>query len=106
MSNRIFISMPFTDKERLDGLVSMLGDDIKLMSQHGNSGVVNLYGGFKFEPVVPAPVCTFRCIICMLRCPFVYMPRGWQNDKCSRKVFAWAEVLGKKIIFEEDGRCR
>ena len=40
----------------------------------------------------------------MMRCSTVYFMRGWHNSRGARIEFLVADILGKRMIFEEDAR--
>ena len=106
-NNRLFIAMPSMAEAMMDGLRKKLEIADTLFDRHGNADVALREKHFGFSTVAPKRGDgKFKCFRRMLGCSFIYMPCGWQTDKCSRKAFAWAEFLGKKVIFEEDGRCR
>lgn len=106
-NNRLFISMPSMAEALMDDLRKKLEVADTLFDRHGNADVALRENHYGFSTVAPKKTDSkFRCFRRMLGCSFIYMPCGWQADKCSRKAFAWAEFLGKKVIFEEDGRCR
>lgn len=106
-NNRLFIAMPSMAEALMDDLRKKLEIDYTLFDRHGNADVAIREKHYGFSTVAPNKTDSkFRCFRRMLGCSFIYMPCGWQADKCSRKAFAWAEFLCKKVIFEEDGRCR
>lgn len=106
MNNKVFIAMHIVNPVMQDEL-RMDVEGYHLFDRHGDAHLAEKYSHFGFSSVVPS-VRNGRVIWFwrLLGCSYVYLPCGWQDDKCSRKAFAWAEILGKKIIFEEDARCR
>lgn len=106
MNNKIFTPTRDMNVALLDDLRIKL-ERPEFFDRYGDARLSELYRYFGFSTVVPDRTKSkFQCFLRMLGCSFIYMPCGWQADKCSRKAFAWAELLGKKVIFEEDGRCR
>lgn len=106
MNNKIFIAMR-TKNERLLDDTRLRLEGYHFFDRYGDAGLSEKYGHFGFATVVPKVTeSKAKCFFRMLRCSYVYLPCGWNGDKCARKCFAWAEFLGKKVIFEEDGRCR
>ena len=98
MNNRLFIAMYVP---RLDDLRVRL-EGYHMFDRYGDARLAEKYKHFGFATVVPGD----RWFRRLLGCSYVYMPSGWWDDATARKVFAWAEFLNKRIIFEEDGRCR
>ena len=106
MNNRIFI--PSRDMN------AALVDDIRIKLE--STDFYKKYGclylsekkhHYGFATVVPDRTKTkFNCLVRMLGCSYIYLPCGWQYDSCAKKALWWAEFFGKKVIFEEDGRCR
>lgn len=106
MNNKIFIATKTKNEALLDDLRIQL-EGYHFFEHYGDQKLVQKYNRVGFATVVPdKEKGKFMCFMRMLRCSYVYMPCGWHNDDCSRKAFAWAEFFGKKVIFEEDGRCR
>lgn len=106
MNNKIFIAMPIRNEMRMDDIRVRL-EGYHMFDRYGDAYLSDKYKHFGFSSVIPdMSGCRVRWFRRMLGCSYVYFPCGWQADKCSRKAFAWAELLGKKVIFEEDGRCR
>lgn len=106
-NNKLFIAMPSLADSKMDGLRVSLEIAYTLFDRHGDAEVALRENHFGFSTVAPKRGDSkFKCFCRMLGCSFIFLPCGWQADKCSRKAFAWAEFLGKKVIFEEDGRCR
>ena len=106
MNNKMFIAMPIRNDMKMDGL-RMCIEGYNMFDRYGDDRLAEKYSHFGFASVIPdmsgSRVRWFRRLI---GCSYVYFPCGWQNDTTARKVFAWAEFLNKRIIFEEDGRCR
>lgn len=106
MNNKIFIAMPIWNEARMDDLRVRL-EGYHMFDRYGDAGLVDKYNHFGFASVIPdMSGCRVRWFRRLLGCSYVYFPCGWQNDTTARKCFAWAEFLNKRIIFEEDGRCR
>ena len=106
-NNKLFIAMTSLDDIKLDDLRMRLERDETLFDRHGDAGVVYKTKHFGFATVVPKlNGKSTRILGRILCCSYIYLPCGWQNDKLSCKAFMWAELLGKKVIFQEDGRCR
>lgn len=106
MNNKIFIAMYIANDARLDDLRINL-EGYHMFDRYGDAHLVEKYQYFGFASVVPCMKNgKVRWFWRLLGCSYVYMPCGWHEDVMSRKCFAWAEFLNKKIIFEEDGRCR
>lgn len=106
-NNRLFIAMPSLDDIHMDALRTWLESDEELFDKYGDADVAIEKRHFGFATV--APKYTSRAVRCfwrMVGCSYVYLPCGWQHDKHSRRSFAWAELFGKTVIFQEDGRCR
>lgn len=99
MNNRLFIA---THVPGLDDLRVRL-EGYHTFDRYGDARLVERYKHFGFATVAPDKD---RWLWRLLGCSYVYMPCGWWGDATARKVFAWAEFLNKRIIFEEDGRCR
>lgn len=106
MNNKIFIAMHIANGAALDELRRNV-EGYHVFDRHGSAFLVDKYNRFGFSSVVPSVKNgKVRWFWSLLGCSYVYMPCGWQEDGMSRKSFAWAEFLNKKVIFEEDGRCR
>lgn len=106
-NNKLFIAMPSMSDIKMDALRVRLESSEALFDMHGNADVALRENHYGFSTVAPKKTDSkFKCFRRMLGCSYVYLPRGWHVDKCSRKAFAWAEFFGKKVIFEEDGVCR
>lgn len=106
MNNKLFIPIHGISEARMDDMRVRL-EGYHMFDRYGDARLAEKYKHFGFATVVPKikdgkPMCFLR----MLGCSYVFFPCGWQDDKCARKAFAWAEFLNKRIIFEEDGRCR
>ena len=107
MNNKLFIAMPSLDDIKMDTLRVSLEMDENLFDRHGDACVACKEKHFGFSTVVPKVTKkNIRCFWRMLRCSYIYLPCGWQDDRHSCRSFMWAELLGKRVIFEEDGRCR
>lgn len=108
MNNKLFIAMSTLSEVKLDELRVRLERDDELFDRHGSAEVAYNEKHFGFSTVSPKVSRTggVRWFGRFLGCSSIYLPCGWQKDKRSRKAFALAELLNKKIIFEEDGRCR
>lgn len=75
--------------------------------RYGDVRFSDKYGKFGFVSVVPEySGGKAKCFLRMLGCSYIYLSCGWHEDKCVRRCVAWAEILGKKVIFEEGSRCR
>lgn len=106
MNNKIFIAMHIGNSAMLDG-IRMEVEGYHVFDRHGSAFLVDKYGHFGFSSVVPlVKNGKVRWFWRLLGCSYVYFPSGWHEDVMSRKCFAWAEFLNKKVIFEEDSRCR
>lgn len=106
MNNKIFIATKTKNEALLDNLRIRL-EDYCFFEHYGDLNLVRKYNRVGFATVVPDKEDgRFRRFMRMLGCSYVYMPCGWNTDDYGRKTFAWAEFFGKKVIFEEDGRCR
>jgi len=106
MNNKIFIALHTRNGALLDMLRDKL-EDGDFFDRYGTAEMSARYGRFGFVTVAPdGERGQWSCFRRMLGCSYVYLPRGWQGDRCSRKAFIWAEILGKNVIFEEDERCR
>ena len=95
----------FVPDERVLSQMRVHLESPEFFDRYGNAYLVERYKHFGFASVVPEPcggkVCWFRR---MFWSSYAYFPRGWRNDPLARKIFAWAEFLGKNLIFEEDWR--
>lgn len=106
MNNKMFIAVHNGDKAELDAMRMRLESE-DVFDRYGDARVAEKAKRFGFETVVPGRGASkFRCLKSLLGCSYVYLPCGWRNDKCGRRAFTVAELLGKKMVFEEDGRCR
>ena len=106
MNNKVFIAAHVRNEAMLDTMRERV-EGYHFFDRYGNDKLSEKYGKFGFKSVAAErDGGNVKCFMKMLRCSYVYLPCGWHDDKCSRKAFAWAEFLNKKIIFEEDGRCR
>lgn len=107
-NNRLFVVMPSMAELKMEDLRNRLERDDELFDRHGSWEGIVKSEHFGFVTCVPRVKDSGRVkwFMRMLRCSYVYLPCGWHNDKVSRKAFIWADVLGKRVIFEEDGRCR
>lgn len=106
MNNKMFIAMPIRDEKRM-GAMRMRVEGQHIFDRYGDARLAEKCRHFGFSSVIPdLSGCRVRWFRRFLGCSYVYFPCGWQNDTTARKCFAWAEFLNKRIIFEEDGRCR
>lgn len=108
MNNKLFIATSSMDDSRIELLRISIECDSMLFDRHGSADIAYIEKHFGFSTVVPEVRKNgdIRWFWRFLSCSSLYLPCGWQKDKCSRRAFAWAEILNKKVIFEEDGRCR
>lgn len=118
MNNKIYISGPITGhrdwRERFTDAVLRVSDAY-FFDRHGIADLSERYGAFRFEPVSALDYGRDdrswrwnmrRSLWHLLRCSTVYFMRGWHESRGCRIEFTAAEMLGKRIIFEEDERCR
>lgn len=104
MNNRCFIAMHIANEAVLDDLrIKVEGE--RIFDRYGDASLAYKYSHFGFSSVVPVSRGgKVRWLWRMLLCSYVFFPRGWHRDGMSRECFRWAEFLGKRVIFEEDGR--
>ena len=118
MNNKIYISGPITGHkdwcERFTIAVIRVSQP-EFFDRYGTAEMSERYGVFRFEPV---SALDYGCddkswrwnmrksVWKMLWCSTVYFLRGWHKSRGARIEFRIAEILGKRIIFEEDSRCR
>lgn len=106
MNNKIFVALKTKNVALLEGIRSTVDGD-EFFNRYGSAELYGKYGRFGFESIVVYDFAGFfDTVLTMLGCSHVYFPCGWNSDKVMRKVFAIAEVFGKRMIFEEDWRCR
>jgi hypothetical protein len=106
MNNRLFIVKNVGSEDEFDALRMRLEKE-DVYDRYGDADVAVRTGRFGFDAVVPkVRDGKTGSFLGMLRCSYVYMPCGWHGDKRSRTAMRWARMLGKKVIFEEDDRCR
>lgn len=106
MNNKVFIAAKVRNQAVLDTMRERV-EGYHFFDRYGDPSLVDKYGKFGFVSVVPDEGGgKARCFFRMLGCSYVYLPCGWHEDKCGRKCAAFAEVFGKKVIYEEDSRCR
>ena len=106
MNNKIFIPSRDMNAAVLDDIRINL-ESHNFFSKYGDPYLSEKKHHYGFATVVPDRTRTkFNCLVRMLGCSYIYLPCGWQYDNCATKALWLAEFFGKKVIFEEDGRCR
>lgn len=106
MNNKVFVALRTSDGSLLDGIRSKV-ESGEFFNRYGSAELYGKYGRFGFESVFVCPgACFFVAFLSMIGCSYVYFPCGWGSDKLMRKLLAVAEVFGRRMIFEEDWRCR
>lgn len=101
-NNRIYIAMPSMDAAQMDMLRERIERDVELFNRHGEAAAAYRTGRFGFETVVPeVSGGRVRWLWRMVGCSYVYFPRYWHSDPVARRMFEWATVFGKSVIFEE-----
>ena len=106
MNNKVFIAAHVRNDAVLDTMRERV-EGYHFFDRYGDVRLSEKYGKFGFVSVVPSERSgKVKCFMRMLGCSYVYLPCGWHEDKCGRNAFTFAELLGKRIIFEEDARCR
>lgn len=116
MNNKVFISGPITGhadwKMRFDDAERTVLHD-KFFDRYGTSDLYYKCGYFGFKPVNPATFCDVskswrwnmaRCIWKLLGCSYVFFMRGWHDSRGCRIEHTFADLFGKRIIYEEDMR--
>lgn len=106
MNNKVFIAAHVRNDAVLDTMRERV-EGYHFFDRYGDASLAERYKHFGFASVVPEyKGGKAKCFMRMLGCSYIYLPCGWHEDVMSRKCFAWAEFLNKKVIFEEDSRCR
>lgn len=106
MNNKCFIAAHVRNDAVLDTMRERV-EGYHFFDRYGDPRLADKYGKFGLVSVVPdAEKGSLKCFFRMFKCSYVYLPCGWHADRCGRKSMMWAELLGKKVIFEEDSRCR
>lgn len=106
MNNKVFIAAHVRNDAVLDTMRERV-EGYHFFDRYGDASLAERYNHFGFASVVPEyKGSKAKCFMRMLGCSYIYLPCGWHEDKCVRRCVAWAEILGKKVIFEEDARCR
>lgn len=114
MNNKIFISGPITGHHDWRDMFEEAEECVRMASffDRYGGGVIE---GETYEPVSALSygrkdVSRRRNMVVslwnMLWCSTVYFMRGWHMSKGARIEFLVADILGKRMIFEEDVRCR
>lgn len=106
MNNKVFIAAHIRNDAVLETIRERV-EGYHFFDRYGDVRLSDKYGKFGFASVVPSEKNgKAKCFLRMLGCSYIYLPCGWHDDKCARKAMMFAELLGKRIIFEEDARCR
>lgn len=116
MNNKVFISGPITGhadwRMRFDDAERTVLHDI-FFDRYGNADLYYRYGYFGFRPVNPSAFGDeskswrwnmVRSIWKLLGCSYVFFMRGWHDSRGCRIEHTVADLLGKRIIYEEDMR--
>ena len=118
MNNRIYISGPITGVkgwERAFAAAEAKCESVEFFDRHGGFDLYCKSRRFGFEAVSPREFNAgvrykkwrwymTRAYFYLLGCSYVYMLRGWHESRGARREHTLATLLGKKIIYEEDGR--
>lgn len=118
MNNKIYISGPITEhkdcRRRFTEAVIHVSQP-EFFDRYGTAEMSERYGVFRFNTMSALSYGhddkswrwnMRKSIWKMLWCSTVYFLRGWHESRGARIEFSIANVLGKRIIFEEDARCR
>ena len=118
MNNKIYISGPITGHKdwrmRFTEAVIHVTQP-EFFDRYGSAEMSERYRVFRFKTVSALSYGRDdkswrwnmrKSIWKMLWCSTVYFLRGWHSSRGARIEFRIAEMLGKRIIFEEDSRCR
>lgn len=107
MNNKVFIAAHVRNHAVLDTMREHV-EGYHFFNRYGDPSLAGKYGKFGFVSVTPDEKKDgkVKCFMRLLKCSYVYLPCGWHEDKCACRAFMFAELLGKKVIFEEDSRCR
>lgn len=116
MNNKVYISGPITGhadwRVRFDDSEKTVLQSI-FFDKYGNADLYYKYGYFGFKPVNPERFGDVskswrwnmvRCIWKLLGCSYVFFMRGWHDSRGCRIEHTVADLLGKRIIYEEDMR--
>lgn len=116
MNNKVYISGPITGhsdwKMRFDDAERIV-DSLVFFERYGNDDLYYKYGYFGFRTVSPADFgdeskswgCNMiRSIWKLIWCSHVFFMRGWHESRGCRIEHTFADLFGKRIIYEEDMR--
>lgn len=116
MNNKVFISGPITGhadwRMRFDDAERTVLHDI-FFDRYGNADLYYRYGYFGFRPVNPSAFGDeskswrwnmVRSVWKLLGCSYVFFMRGWHDSRGCRIEHTFADLFGKRIIYEEDMR--
>lgn len=121
MNNRIYISGPITGVkgwERVFAAAEATCESVAFFDRHGGFYLYYKSRRFGFEAVSPREfnagvrykrykrwwLNMMRSYFFLIGCSYVYMLRGWHESRGARREHTLATLLGKEIIYEEDGR--
>ena len=116
MNNKVFISGPITGhadwRVRFDNSEkTVLQTDF--FDKYGNADLYYKDGYFGFKPVNPEKFGDVskswrwnmvKCVWKLLGCSYVFFMRGWHDSRGCRIEHTFADLFGKRIIYEEDMR--
>lgn len=103
-NNKVFIAPCIRNAAVLDAVCERV-ESYGFFDRYGDASSVG--GGDRLGFVsVAGGGRRLRSFAALLGCSYVYFPCGWHEDRRCRAVLVWSELLGKRMIFEEDSRCR
>ena len=102
-NNKVFIAADIRN-EAVKDVVRGRVESRHFFDRYGDACIADRFCHFGFASVVPGD--GGRWFFRLVGCSFVYFPCGWHRDRVGRRCMMWSELLGKKVIFEEDSRCR
>lgn len=118
MNNRIYISGPITGVKGWEERFKEAEKGVEVaefFNRYGSAEVYYKCERFGFKAVSPREFNArvrykkrwwymVRSYCHLVGCSYVYMLRGWHESRGARREHTLATLLGKEIIYEEDGR--